>query len=141
MSSFIIQHHSYNQGRGNLYIGVFDNAKLKIADHCFFNINSSITCLENIEIGSNCKFGNNLVIVDHDHNYRAKGKFNFENPEFISSPVKIGDNVWCGANVVILRGTIIGDNCIIAAGSVIKGIIPANSVVIQRKTNMISGEK
>ena len=35
---------------------------------------------------------------------------------------------------VILRGTTIGDNAVIAAGSVVKGNVPANSVFIQKKT-------
>ena len=73
----------------------------------------SVKSLEYIEIGDNCKFGNNLVIVDHDHNFRAYGNHSHQNPEFLSSPIRIGNNVWVGANVTILRGTTIGDNCVI----------------------------
>lgn len=115
---------SYNQNRGELYIGVLSGGKLLIGNHCFFNINASITCAESIEIGDNCKFGNNLVIVDHDHNFRGKDK------EFLSSPIKIGNNVWVGANVVILKGSVIGDGCVIAAGSVVKDNIPAKTILI-----------
>ena len=129
---------SYNQGRGSMYIGVFDNGKLKIGDHCFFNINSSITCLDKIEIGNNCKFGNNLVIVDHDHNYKSKKTVSSETPEFILSPIRIGDDVWCGANVVILRGTEIGDGCVIAAGSVVKGTIEPNTLFVKGEKRIIS---
>ena len=128
---------SYNQGRGNLYIGVFGHGKLKVANHCFFNINCSITCLDSIEIGDNCKFGNNIVIVDHDHNYKAKGEYNADNPEFVSSPIKIGNNVWCGANVVILRGTVIGDNCVIGAGSIVKGRIPEGTLLVKGQVREI----
>ncbi len=124
---------SFNQNREKLYIGVIGKGKLKIGSHCFFNINSSITCLDSIEIGDNCKFGNNLVIVDHDHNYKVKGSYTDANPEFISSPIKIGNNVWVGANVTILRGTVIGDNCVIGAGCVVKGILSENTVVIGNK--------
>lgn len=120
---------SFNQNRDKLYIGVF-GGNLKIGSHCFFNINSSITCMDQIEIGDNCKFGNNLVIVDHDHNYRVNGNYTKDNPEFISSPIKIGNNVWCGANVTILRGTEIGDNCVIAAGTTVKRVYPAQQMII-----------
>lgn len=122
---------SYNQNREKMYIGVLNGGELNIGSHCFFNINSSITCAEKIVIGNNCKFGNNLVVIDHDHNYRANGIYSGDNPEFISSPVIIGDDVWIGANVIILRGTEIGDNCVIAAGSVVKGIIPPNTLFVK----------
>ncbi len=116
---------SFNQNREKLFVGVY-GGKLKIGNHCFFNINNSITCVESIEIGDNCKFGNNLVMVDHDHNFKTSL------PEFISVPIKIGNNVWCGANVTILKGTTIGNNCVIGAGSVVKGDIPSNSRIIQK---------
>ena len=122
---------SYNLNREKMYIGVLNGGELNIGSHCFFNINSSITCAEKIVIGNNCKFGNNLVVIDHDHNYRANGIYSGDNPEFISSPVIIGNDVWIGANVVILRGTEIGDNCVIAAGSVVKDIIPPNTLFVK----------
>lgn len=117
----------FNQNRFNLYIGV-NNGDLIIGNHCFFNINCSITCMDKIKIGNFCKFGNNVVIVDHDHNFKT------EFPEFISSPIEIGNNVWVGANVTILRGTKIGDNCIIAAGSVVKGEVPSGTTLIDKRT-------
>ena len=120
---------SYCQNRGKVWL-ICDGGVLKIGSHCFFNTNSSITSMSSITIGDNCKFGNNLVIVDHDHNYRRKDE---SEPEFISTLVSIGDNTWVGANVVILRGTRIGKNCVIGAGSVVKGIVEDNAVVIQRR--------
>lgn len=132
---------SFNQNREKLYIGVSEHGKLKIGSHCFFNINSSITCMNSIEIGDNCKFGNNLVIVDHDHNYRIKGNYTDENPEFISSPISIGNNVWVGANVTILRGTVIGNNCVVGAGCVIKGILSEHTVAIGNKAEVKNENK
>ena len=45
-----------------------------------------------------------------------------------SLPIVIGDDVWIGANSVILPGVTIGDNSVIGAGSVVTQDIPANSV-------------
>ena len=118
---------SYNQNRGNLYL-VADGGRIEIGDHCFFNTGSCVTAVESVKIGSNCKFGNNLVIVDHDHNFKNEGS-----SEFISSKVVIGNDNWVGANVTILRGTQIGNGCVIAAGSVVKGIIPDGSRIIQKR--------
>ena len=45
--------------------------------------------------------------------------------------VQIWDNCWFGGNVIILRGTVVGDNCVIGAGTVLSGVIPPNSLVVQ----------
>lgn len=118
---------SFNQNRGNLYL-VADGGKIEIGDHCFFNTGSCVTSTESVRIGSGCKFGNNLVIVDHDHNFRKEG-----DKEFISSPISIGNDCWVGANVTILRGTTIGKNCVIGAGSVVKGQVPDGTKIIQKR--------
>ena len=118
---------SFNQNRGNLYL-VADGGELIIGDHCFFNTGTCITTTEQIIIGDNCKIGNNVVIVDHDHNFKNDGE-----KEFISSKIEIGQGTWIGANVTILRGTKIGPNAVIGAGSVIKGVIPEGGKVIQKR--------
>ena len=46
---------------------------------------------------------------------------------------EIGKNVWIGANTVILRGTKIGDNCVIGAGTIVKGDFPENSIIVQNR--------
>jgi len=112
---------------------VVDSGKLIIGANCFFNVNCSITCLERIEIGNNCSFANNVVVVDHDHNYRKMTK-----EPYLSSPVIIGENVWVGANCIILRGTVIGDNCVIAAGSIVKGDVESNTLFYQKRTTIKS---
>ena len=51
-----------------------------------------------------------------------------------ASPVSIGNNVWVGANSVILRGVEIGDNCVVAAGTVVtKGSYPANTLIREKR--------
>lgn len=110
---------------GPFYVKCGTDAKLTIGDNCFFNHNTSITCLEKIKIGSNCFFANNLVIVDHDHLISAK-----ENSGglFSVAAVEIGNNVWVGANVTILKGVSIGDGAVIAAGAVVNKDIPAHEL-------------
>ncbi len=101
--------------------------RLTIGNKCFFNTNCSITCMEEISIGDGCQFANNLVIVDHDHDYR-KGWGHYR-----SAPVHIGSNVWVGANCVILKGADIGDHCVIAAGSVVSGRIEPHTIYLQKR--------
>ena len=100
-----------------------------IGNNCFFNRNVSITCLKNIQIGNNVTVANNVVMVDHDHDYRnGLGKY-------VTKAITIGDNVWIGANVTILKGSCIGNNAVIAAGSVVFRDVPAYTTYIQKRTN------
>ena len=125
--------------RRGVDIAVRDNAVLKIGGHTFFNFNCIIACREAIEIGRGCMFGPNCMIYDHDH-ARTDGDTSFSG--YVTAPVLIGDNVWCGGGVTILKGTQIGDNVIVGAGCVLKGIIPANTTVVQKRSNTFirSGE-
>ena len=50
-------------------------------------------------------------------------------PKLKTAPVKIGDNVWIGMNAVILKGVIIGDNSVVAAGAVVTRSIAPNTIV------------
>ena len=102
-----------------------------IGNNTFINTNTIITCHERIEIGDNVQIAPNVQIYDQDHDYRADGGVNAQ--KYKTSPVVIGNDVWIGANTVILRGTTIGDHCVIGAGSVIKGNFPANTVVLQKR--------
>ena len=78
-----------------------------------------------ITIGDGCLIGHNVIITTLNH---------LEAPEkrqsILPKPVKIGKNVWVGANVTIIPGVTIGDNAIIGAGSVVITDIPANTVSV-----------
>jgi acetyltransferase-like isoleucine patch superfamily enzyme len=60
-------------------------------------------------------------------------KDGFSKKEFTTGSVTIGRNVWIAANVTILKGSVIGDNCIIGAGTVVKGNIPENHLVYNER--------
>ncbi len=111
------------------------NGKLVIGDYVGFNTNCVVACHEYIEIGDNVEFGPNVCIYDHDHDMKCNG--GIKAGKFLTQPVKIGKNSWIGANVIILRGAQIGENCIIAAGSVVTGIVPDNSTFIQKRERTI----
>lgn len=119
------------QNRGTLYLVCDREGRLKIGSHVFFNTNCCVSCMGKVTIGDYCKMGNNLVIVDHDHNYKnAEG-------EYLIGEISIGDRVWIGANCTILKGARIGNDCVIAAGSVVKGEIPNGTIFYQKRQNVI----
>lgn len=115
--------------RGNDYLRCLNNGVLSIGENCFFNINVSITSMNSISIGNNCKIANNVVIVDHDHDY------NNDLVGYTTESISIGDNVWIGANCVILKGVTIGKNSVVAAGSIVNMDIPESTVFFNIKEN------
>lgn len=94
-----------------------------------------------IHIGENLVVSINSIILAHDYSLgfglMAVGKGTTKRDSVIIKDVHIGNNVFVGANCVILPGTTIGDNCIIGAGSVCSGIVSPRSVVVGCKAKTI----
>ncbi|MCQ6534399.1 acyltransferase [Bacillus mycoides] len=117
--------------RRNVEFRVSEGGQITIGDNSFFNNGCLINSMLQIEIGSNTQLGPNVLVFDHDHDFRTDE--GIKSGEFKKSSIKIGNNVWIGAGCIILRGTTIGDNCVIAAGSVIKGEYPPNKIIVQKR--------
>ena len=122
------------KSRNNMAFRIYDGGTINIGDNCFFNDNCSINCQKNIVIGNNLICGQNVLFFDHDHDYKNNIY------DFIRDDIKIGNNVWIGANCIILKGVTIGDNVVIAAGTTVRKSIKSNTIVYQEK-NMIIKEK
>ena len=81
-----------------------------------------------ITIGERCRISTSCMITSVTHKIPSLDR---HTDDFVAGKelaVVIGDNVWIGATCVVLPGTTIGDNSIISAGSVIKGIVPPNQI-------------
>ena len=100
---------------------------IEIGVGCFINRNCMIVSHEKIEIGDGTTIGPNVSIYDHDHD--GRGGFNSES-------IKIGNNVWIGAGVVILKGVTIGNNAIIGAGCVVSKDVPINTILYQKRESI-----
>lgn len=111
----------------NNFITVKQNARLKIGKETYIT-RATISCLGEIEIGENCILGEGMKLFDHNHQYTTN-PFSVAKTEFNIGKIKIGNNVWTGANVTILKDVTIGDNCIIGTGVLIYKDVPDNSIV------------
>ena len=88
-----------------------------------------IGCFDSITIGDNCLIGANVLITDSDwHSIDPTKRKEVGSESSKINPVKIGNNVFIGVNSMILKGTEIGDNSVIGAGSIVSGIIPSNVI-------------
>ena len=102
-----------NWGGKNVYMG----------NHVYANFNLTLVDDANIYIGNDVMFAPNVVVATAGHplnpTLREKGyQYNQE--------VRIGNNVWVGANATILPGVTIGDNTVIGAGAVVSRDLPPN---------------
>ena len=98
-------------------------AEIIIGDNCGFS-SVVLGAKESIKIGNNVMIGANSLITDFDWHAMKANEYYSGVPE--SKPVVIGDNVFIGYSVTILKGVTIGDNSIIGANSVVSKNVPAN---------------
>ena len=82
----------------------------------------------NVFIAPNCVFSTAGHAIDAEQ--RGKGLE-------IALPIKVGNNVWFGANVSVLPGVTIGDNTIIGAGSVVNKDIPSGVIAVGNPCRVI----
>ena len=99
-------------------IMVFKGAKLNLGSG-YINRYCKIRCYNEITIGNEVAISENFTIWDSD----AHQMINGSEP---TQPIVIGNKVWIGTNVTVLKGVKIGDGCVIAAGSLVTKDIPAN---------------
>lgn len=106
---------------------------IRIGEGCYFldpkHVTIDTTRTELVEIGDHVFIHRGTIILTHDW---ASWCFVYSHNEFLPSHghVKIGNNVWMGENVTILKGVTIGDNVIIGLGSVVTKDIPSNSIAV-----------
>lgn len=117
--------------RDGAKIRVRKGAVCKIGANTSVNCNNMIACREKVVIGDDVQMSPNVQIYDHDHDFRVEG--GVKSGKYKTAPVEIGNNVWIGADAIILRGTKIGDNAVIGAGCVVKGEVSAGAVLVQKR--------
>lgn len=100
------------------------NGSISLGNYILISPGTSIRSAKSIDIGDSTMIASDVVITDSDwHGI-------YDRTDYVATPkpVKIHKNVWIGERSIILKGTRIGENSIIGAGSVVHGDIPPNSV-------------
>ena len=120
-------------GRGtllepNVWLTAGANGRIRIGSGSFLNIAVMVASVELVEIGDNVMLANGCFVTDGSHR--------FDDPNMpvpwqgftTKGPTRVGNNVWCGANVVITSGVTVGERSVIGANSVVTTDIPAFSI-------------
>ena len=112
-------------------------AQVKIGNNVGIS-GATIYARDKIEIGNDCLIGANVKIVDNDfHPIDPAVRLSHTAVEAPHAPVSIGNNVFIGMNAIILKGTTIGDNCVVGAGSVVHGTFEDNCVIAGNPAKVI----
>jgi acetyltransferase-like isoleucine patch superfamily enzyme len=114
-----------------------DQARIRIGAGSFLNIAVMVAAYELVEIGEHCMFANGCFISDGAHRFDDPNKPVPWQGFTTKGPTRIGDNVWCGANVVITSGVTIGERAVIGANSVVTQDIPSHSIAVGAPARMI----
>lgn len=108
---------------------------MKIGRNCLINNVNFSTEPYLIEIGDHVAIAAGTDFITHDGAiwcFREEMK----NAD-VFGKIRIGNNVFIGNNCTILPGTTVGDNCIIGAGSVVRGSFPENSVIVGNPAKVV----
>ena len=90
---------------------------------------ATIYAHDRIEIGNDCFIGANVKIIDNDFHPIDPIERKTPSTDIPHKPVSIGNDVFIGMNSIILKGTVIGNNCVVGAGSVVHGTFEDNCVI------------
>lgn len=111
------------KGLGNMSVG----------DHTSIPAGSTFFCTgAPLTIGRKVIFGPNPTIITGDHRIDVVGQYRADNNEKLpenDQAVVIEDDVWCGANVTILKGVTVGRGSVVAAGAVVTRSCPPYSII------------
>lgn len=112
-------------------------ASIEIGDHVGIS-GATIYARSRISIGDHTNIGGNVKILDNDfHPVDAQARLIDDKDKIGTAPVKIGKNCFIGCNVLILKGSEIGDNCVVGAGAVVSGKFEADCMIAGNPARII----
>ena len=97
-----------------------------IGDHTRIGLHNTI--IGPVEIGNNVNLAQGITVTALNHNFSDTNK-RIDEQGVSTNPVTIEDDVWVGANAVILPGVTIGEHCVVAAGAIVTKDVPPHSLV------------
>ncbi len=109
---------------------------IKIGENCYIGPLYYTDEAYLIEIGNHVAIAGGGVFITHDASLKFFNE-DFQNEELFGM-IKIGNNVNIGMHCIFLPNTTVGNNCIIGAGSVVRGKFPDNSVILGNPAKVVT---
>lgn len=106
---------------------------IHVGNNFYAGYNCTILDMAEVRVGHNCMIGPNVGIYTAGHAIEPKDRYK----SGYGIPITIGNDIWIGGSCVILAGVTIGDNSIVAAGSVVLKDVPPNTIVAGNPAKVI----
>lgn len=99
--------------------------EIRVGRRVFINQNCTIYDLAEISIGDDVMIGPNVSLISAGHPVEVSERF----AGVVGKPIVIERNVWIAAGAILIGGVRVGENSVVAAGSVVTKDVPANTLV------------
>lgn len=109
---------------------------INIGENTFIGPRVTIYGHGDVQIGKDCLLAVDSKIFSANHTIPPKG-FNIRDLPDIKEPVIIGNDVWLGANVIVLAGVEIGEGAVVGAGSVVTKSLPPYAIAVGNPAKII----
>ena len=145
-------------GRGRLDLGAFvhvgdrcalraHEGLLRVGERSVLGVDVRVNCWLDIEVGAGTLVADWTYIADFDHVHDDPDRA-IKDQGLAKTPVRIGPGSWLGVRSTVLRGTVLGQGCVVAAHAVVRGVHPGASVlagtparvVADRRARWVEGE-
>ena len=103
------------------------NGGVRLGDRVELNNFSIVNGTGGVDIGEDTLIGPGVRIISYQHQYARGAPIHLQPVD--ARPIRIGRDVWLGANAIILAGVTVGDGAVVAAGAVVREDVPAYTVV------------
>jgi acetyltransferase-like isoleucine patch superfamily enzyme len=123
-----------------VWITAPDRARVRIGEGTFLNLGVMVASVELVEIGSHCMFANGCFITDGNHRFDDVTRPVTWQGFTSKGPTRIGDNVWCGAHVVITSGVTVGERAVVGANSVVTTDVAPYSIVAGAPARVVKAD-
>lgn len=110
------------------YVQIFGDGLIEIGDNVSIGTGTIIYASKagGVKIGSNSLIAGQCYIIDTNYSIEM-GEF-IRSQSKTSSAIEIGEDCWLGANVTVLKGSIIHDGAVVGAKTLVNGELPAYSI-------------
>jgi acetyltransferase-like isoleucine patch superfamily enzyme len=101
---------------------------LRVGDKVVLGRDNTVNCYLDVEIGDCSIVADWVYVCDFDHVYEDL-TVPIKDQGIVKSPVRIGPGCWVGTKATVLRGAMVGEGCVLAAHTVVRGVVPPYSIV------------